>query len=273
MPEENEVTTPTSEDSSTSDDLSIDEVSTTEETAPEDSKETSETPETTEAKPATANQQPAEPFVTVKYNGAEKGLSREDAIALAQKGMNYDKIQQRLQAVEQAERVFEEQAKNAGLSVQEYAERLNQFQEQSSINSIAQQFMAENPDVSEEAANAYAKQVYENNKLKNQRQEQEQAVQSQQTLQSRVQGDIQTFMQAFPDVKIDNTFPVEVIDDVRNGTPLMQAYLAYQNKQMKAQLAALQTNKKNASKSVGSVADNTGDAKGDAFLEGLLEKD
>ena len=37
-----------------------------------------------------------EPFMTVRYNKEDKPLSKEEAVAYAQKGMNYDKLQERL---------------------------------------------------------------------------------------------------------------------------------------------------------------------------------
>lgn len=41
----------------------------------------------------TANE---EPFMTVRYNKEDKPLTKEEAIVYAQKGMNYDKLQERL---------------------------------------------------------------------------------------------------------------------------------------------------------------------------------
>jgi hypothetical protein len=39
---------------------------------------------------------PDEPFMTVRYNKEERPLSKEEAVAYAQKGMNYDKLQGRM---------------------------------------------------------------------------------------------------------------------------------------------------------------------------------
>lgn len=39
-----------------------------------------------------------EPFMTIRYNKEHKPLSKEEAIAYAQKGMNYDKLQERLKS-------------------------------------------------------------------------------------------------------------------------------------------------------------------------------
>ena len=41
------------------------------------------------------------PFLTVRYNKQDKSLSREDAAVYAQKGMNYDKLSERLKAADE----------------------------------------------------------------------------------------------------------------------------------------------------------------------------
>ncbi len=51
--------------------------------------------------PTPREQTAAYPPLTVKYNGEEKKLTYEEAVAYAQKGMNYDKIYQRLRDYEQ----------------------------------------------------------------------------------------------------------------------------------------------------------------------------
>jgi hypothetical protein len=60
-----------------------------------------ETEETEEPAPTTAQEQPTK-GIKVKYNGEEKLVSEDEAPTLIQKGMNYDKVQQRLQDQEKA---------------------------------------------------------------------------------------------------------------------------------------------------------------------------
>ena len=43
----------------------------------------------------------ASPFLTVRYNKEDKPLSREEAATYAQKGMNYDKLSERLRAADE----------------------------------------------------------------------------------------------------------------------------------------------------------------------------
>ena len=70
------------DEGTSSDDFSIDEIA----------EETTEAEDTTEESTTTAE----EPFMSIRYNGADENLTREQAIELAQKGKNYDKIYNRL---------------------------------------------------------------------------------------------------------------------------------------------------------------------------------
>jgi hypothetical protein len=74
------------------------EVETVEDTTPTEETEV-EAPETQEQEPQT--EQPEQtPFLKVKYNKEEMELDEERARELAQKGLNYDKTIERLQALE-----------------------------------------------------------------------------------------------------------------------------------------------------------------------------
>ena len=57
-------------------------------TEPAEGEQTSEP----EAKETTSSAEGENQTFTVKYNGEEKQLTREEIISLAQKGMNYDKV-------------------------------------------------------------------------------------------------------------------------------------------------------------------------------------
>lgn len=64
--------------------------------------------------------------LTVKYNGSRRQLSREEAVAYAQKGMNYDKIHDKLKAYEEngamkrAYSLLEDLSARYGISPEEY---------------------------------------------------------------------------------------------------------------------------------------------------------
>lgn len=221
--------------------------------------------------PAPEDKTEPEPFLDIKYNGTEEHLTKEQAIELAQKGRNYDKINQRYQAQEPVMKVIQEQADRANLSLEEYVNRLSEFQKQSDINQIANDYKSQHPDADDETVNAYAEAAYENSLN-------EQAVaaqmEEQQALAAREQSakeQLQAFLNEYPDVDVMN-LPDEVKADIdQGGMTLLDAYRAYDLKLTKAALAAERKNAQNRSVSVGNVTDNTGKTgETDPFLQGLL---
>lgn len=271
---EDQVTMPEESMTTSTDDneLSIDEVNQTEDTT-ETTAETAEptTEEHAQAAPADT------PFMSIKYDGETENLSQEQAVELAQKGRNYDRIKQRYDALQSRQNItdmIEQQARNAGIPTEEYVNRLSEFQKQASIQKIANEYKAKNPDADDSVVNDYANQVYENQQFQAQAQAVHMSQQNDAQLKQRVQGEITEFMTRHPEVKIDETFPDEIIENVKTAhMPLEQAYLAYQNNQLKQRIASMQTNNKNTAKAVGSVTANSGDTgKNDPFLEGLFGK-
>lgn len=244
------------------DDFSFDEVS--------DS--TNEETESTEESTPTAN----ESFLNIRYNGADESLTKEQAIELAQKGRNYDKIYSRMQELQNdpIRKMVEEQAQRAGLTVQEYTNRLAQFQETSAINRIARDFMAKNPGVTEEVAQQYAQTEYRNQLNQQQAKQAQAEAQATQDRQATAKAQVEQFMREYPDVDIQK-LPQEVIEDIdMRGETLLSAYRSYENKQLRKELEAARTNTTNKIKSVGNITSNAGSSasNGDPFLEGLLGK-
>ena len=90
--------------------------------------ETSEETEVEETEPASETD---DNFLQIRYNGQDQFLTREQATTLAQKGMNYDKINQKLQEAldNPTLKVIESNAKKANMSVSDYVNRMAQFQD------------------------------------------------------------------------------------------------------------------------------------------------
>lgn len=229
-----------------------------------------ETPET----PAQAEETPAAeaPFMTVKYNGAEQNLSKDDAITYAQKGMNYDKIYNQLEQMrnDPTMQIFAEQANRAGLSLPEYAQRLQQFQAESEMTRIANEFKRENPDVTDDVARKYAEAQYQTTALQKQQEQAQMQAQIEADKKQAAISQIEAFVKLYPDVDIAK-LPQEVVDEINAGEPLLSAYRAYENKQMKDTIKALRQNNSNAAVATGNLSDNKGSMEGgDPFLAGLL---
>lgn len=215
------------------------------------------------------------PFLNIRYNGADEALTKEQAIELAQKGRNYDKIYERYQALQNdpVRQLIEQQAQNAGLEVNEYVNRLNQLQERSNLNRIAQQYKQSHPGVDDNAALEYAQLAYQQERASKQQAEQQKLQTAANERQQFAQAQVRQFMTEYPDVDITN-LPVEVIDRINAGETLMSAYHAYENAELRKTLATLRRNEGNRVKSVGKVtatiANDVGD---DPFVQGLFGKD
>lgn len=227
--------------------------------------------ETSENEDTTTTPEADDFALDIRYNGQNQTLNREQATTLAQKGMNYDKINERLQQAlnNPVLKVLESNAKKAGMSVEDYANRMAQFQDTMNIQQIAKEFKSQHQDASDEVATAYANEVYKNRLADIAKQDAEAAKASEQAEQNKLIAEVQAFTQRFPDVDIEK-LPADVIDDINAGTPLMEAYLSYENQQLRNRLSNHDTNVKNKNNSVGKVSDNSGSDKTDPFLEGLL---
>ena len=270
--------TPAADESTDTEEIDFgedDESTNSEESNEEEETETEQEAEPSEPKETeTDSEHPQDtPFLDITYNKEKKSLSREEAITLAQKGMNYDKLVQKLQEQENSPvlKAFKAQAESVGLSLDDYAQRLSKFQEQSEIQQIADNFMATHPDVTDDVAKEYAEAEYKNQQIaKASKQVQQTQAQQKAENDSLVQ-EVQTFSERYPDVKIDK-LPVEVIDDINSGSSLETAWLRYQNTQLNTRVKNEALNKSNKAKSVGKVSDNVSTSDGDSFLEGLLGK-
>lgn len=227
----------------------------------------SESEETKES----SKQDTPESFLNIRYNGADKSLSKEEATTLAQKGMNYDKVYGKLQELQNnpSLRVLSNLANNAGVSVEEYISRLQQFSDQTTINEIASDYKAKNPDATDDMANDYAKMAFQNQMLQQQQQMQRQSQAQQQAQNDALIRQVQAFNERYPDVKVED-LPDAVIDDINAGADLETAYDRYLIDQLQGKLANKETNEKNKENATGKLSNNSSSDNSDPFLAGLL---
>lgn len=210
----------------------------------------------------------------IKYMGEELEVNREEVVQLAQKGKDYDRIRSKYDefttfaskhpAYEEQIEFLNDLARQSNMTVDKLIEetRIRQLVDQGFDETIAREKYAleqEKRQLEREKAGI--------EKLK-------QAEQATVADQERRAKDIQEFLAEYPDVKPDELKGLrEVWDMVANGKSLVDAYRAYENKQLKEQLKALSTkleatekNKANKAKSTGSRA-TSGNKQTDAFLE------
>jgi len=234
-----------------------------EETTETDSVE--ETPENVEVNESTEEER-SNPFLKVKYNKEDVELDEERARELAQKGLNYDKTIERLQALESDPRLafIETLANQHGMSPQEYIEAVQQQQEQERIDQLVEQ------GISEELA----QEMLENRKFR----EQFEAEKRTKAEEEKKNADYQEFFDYFRQandrdfVPNQDEIPQSVWEATEKGVPLKYAYMEHQNNQYKTQIQTLKQNESNARKApIGSVTAHGGNeiAGEDDFLAGF----
>jgi hypothetical protein len=200
--------------------------------------------------------------IKVKYNGKEQELPLDEAVKLAQKGMNYDHVSEELQSLRS---VIDAYAKASGMTREQYVEFLRENQAEYQRQQLRHELQDGNTEVpdallDELAQGRAAREELEH--LRKQEQEQQQAQEQQ----------IKAWMalrERFPDVAIDK-LPPDVYKAVENGMTPIEAYLDYQVRDAQLKLAALEKQKETKARAIGPLAEEgtpvTGD---DPFLEGF----
>jgi hypothetical protein len=223
------------------------EVETVEDTTPTEETEV-ETLETPEQEPQT--EQPEQtPFLKVKYNKEEMELDEERARELAQKGLNYDKTIERLQALESDPRLsfIEDLANQHGMTPDEYIQAVQQQREQSRIDELVSQ------GISEELA----QEMLENRKFRDQYEAEKKAKAEEEKKNAEFGEFFEYYRQANGREYVPNqdAIPENVWEAVNQGVPLKFAYMSHENQQLRSQLSMLKQNESNTKKApVGSVS-------------------
>jgi hypothetical protein len=207
-----------------------------------------------------------QPRIKIKFNHEEKELSLDEAVPLVQKGMNYDKVQEKLQALESDPRLsfVEELAQQFNMSVPEYLEAVKAQKEEQRIQELVEQ------GISQELA----QEMLENRKFREQH-EQEKKAKAEEAKKNQEYNDFfEYFTQANGRDYQPNTdkIPDSVWEAAQNGVPLKYAYMQHENLQIKQQLQTLKQNQSNAQKApVGSVTSHGTKevASEDLFMQGF----
>lgn len=208
------------------------------EESPDSVEETKQTEELTEQQ----QEEQRQAFLKVKYNKEEMDLDEDTARELAQKGLNYDKVQERLQALESDPRLgfVEELAKEQGMTTEQYLQAVQEYKEQERINELVQKGISE--DVAQE--------LLENRKFREQY-EAEQKTKQEEAKKDKEFGEFFDFFKQANGRDFDSKndqIPQEVWDANKNGVPLKYAYLEHHTKQLQAQLQTIKQNEENAKK-------------------------
>lgn len=233
-------------------------------------KETEEAkPETTEADPEP--KQEADGF-ELKYMGETKTVGKNEAIVLAQKGLDYDRIRQERDSMSteledlragkvklaEYEDFLTKLAASVGMEIPAMMDstraKMLVAEEKAKGNTITEDFALQKIRFErEKAAFEQQKTQGESGKLPPEKAEEKpEAKSDEDAAKARRDDEAAEFLREFPDVE-PKSIPKEVINKWMSGEPLVRAYMAYENKKLKAELAAMEQNQKNSQRSTGSV--------------------
>lgn len=259
------------EDDQTLDEAEQDETENAEQTeTAQDEAEVQDAETETEQSEQQQTEDAPEELWTLKHLGAEKQVGKTEALALAQKGMDYDRIRSQRDELmafkntnESAIELLNVIAQERGMTLEQYTDHLR-----------AQRIVA--TGVSEETAKERVAREKAEAALAQQTQQQ-QAQQQQTTAQvNAIKADLVRFREQFGADAYQN-IPQEVWNEVNKGSLLTTAYANHIAKQkdaeiqeLKAQLKAQEQNNKNRQTSTGSRVGSVEDADNDPFLTAFM---
>lgn len=269
----NEIAEPTTVNED-ADDLFTDEV---EETSSDDlfsEEETTEETPSEEEIPSEESSENVAPFLEIKFNKETKGLTQEEAREYAQKGMNYDRLNDKYNALNDT---LDRLARLNNMDVSTFLNSLNdtqiQYEEQLEMDALRERYPnAEEELIREMASNTVRERMASQiQRFEDEKNEQLNA----QELQ--VRRDLETLGNEFPDLDF-KTMPEEVFDYVRNdGLNIVSAYYKYLHNQDVQKLSEAESkskveafNETNRKKSLGNLT-NAGSSTEDDFLKGFFD--
>lgn len=238
----------------------------TDESAPEEAAPADQPAEETEgegkpeAEEATQTAETTDQF-SLKHLDETRTVDREEVIALAQKGLDYDRIREKYDASKDVRdwyeqnqdsvRFLEKLAKDQGMTLAEM------------VDATKATIMANQTGQSLEVCKgmvANERKALELERRQKAMESSSREVSAQAAAKEKMEADVKAFRKLYPEqAKDPNAIPKEVWDEVHNGESLVNAYRAYENKQLKEQLAKekaeaekLKQQEKNKARSTGS---------------------
>ena len=248
--------------------------------------------EPNEPEPEAKPEAPADDSFELKYMGETRRVGKAEAIVLAQKGMDYDRIRSERDSMTteleglradknklaEYEGFLDKLARSVGQDIPSMIDttlaKMMVAEEAKKGNKITEEFAKQRIQFDREKAE-FAKQ--QGSAVKNTggdapekaetQPEPKKAAEDEAAAKARREDEANAFLAAYPDVD-PKAIPKEVMEKWRGGQPLLQAYMAYENKKLKAELAALEQNTKNSARSTGSAKSAGAGRTTDPFFAG-----
>ena len=202
------------------------------------------------------SQQQDLPKIKVKFNHEEMELPYEEAVKHIQKGMNYDKVYEKVQALENDPRLglINKLAEQSGMTSDEFISAVEEQQRLSDLNDL----------VSNNIPEEFAQEILENRKFR----AVYQAEQTEKQKQEQLQQTVKEFLTIYPDVKT-NEIPQNVWDEVNQGKNLIDAYAKHENNTLKTRLAELQQKLNINQSNINNEQSSTGSVTGHGEVENV----
>ena len=198
--------------------------------------------------------------IKIKYNHEEMEIPEDEAVPLIQKGMNYDKLQERYNALQNDPRLSKYQ------KIEQVSKLLGYQSDEQLIDALYQNYY----QLTAQQRGLTPQQIQKEHELNQERerlQREQEAIQKQQQANAMYE----RFIQAFPDVLPEDIKP-ETWEKVKNGMDLTAAYVQQVNEELQKQIQLLKQKEKNKNQApVGGVTQHgsTDTQKSDPFLEGF----
>jgi hypothetical protein len=201
------------------------------------------------------------PFLEIKFNHESKGLTREEAVKFAQKGMHYEGMYQNLERI----------ADLKGVSVKELINGFETEQDEAYRQELAERFGDDEETIGIMMEHYQQGKQGKIDAAKNKRLQDEAA--AEESINTRLANEFIELQKEFPELKEFADLPESVRRAASEGKDLTHAYLLHQHQENKKIAAAKASESKAAAQSTGSLsASKAEDMSEDAFLKGLFSK-
>jgi arsenate reductase-like glutaredoxin family protein len=220
----------------------------------------------------------------IVYNGQSMQLTREEAVTLAQKGMNYDKKIQELEMLKNSpeRQMFQQLADQSGMPYEQFLDSFKNQIRQSTIQVKAENLARQN-GMDMNSAMMLAQSELEREELQHkqdaedaQRQQIMKQVEQQAQRKEQFAREIADLVRENPDFQSKyptvESMPQVMQDAILNGGSIKQAYQQVVIEQLKSENAAYKQNQFNMNQSPGSASGRKANSS-DAFLNSLFGDD
>ena len=186
----------------------------------------------------------APPFLEIQYNHEKRGLSRDEAAKLAQKGIYYQSTYDALERV----------ATLQGKTVDEFINAFETEQDEAYRRELAEKFGNDEETINIMMEHYQAEKGKKIDAAKNKRLQDEAT--AEQNINTRLANEFIELQKEFPELTEFADLPESVRRAAAEGKDLTHAYLLHQHRENKKIAAAKASEEAAAAKSAGSMADN-----------------